>query len=84
MSKIEAMVQEARKLSPDERAELIERLIEVADNSPDPVAQRWLELAEARMEGVRKGEVETLDFDEGIAEARQRLAKNRARRARGK
>lgn len=83
MAKVAALVQAARELSPDERAELIERLMEVAGNPPDRVAQQWLELARERMEGVRKGEVETFDFDEAINEARKRLEQNRARRAIG-
>ena len=51
MAKVAALVQAARELSPDERAELIERLMEVAGNPPDRVAQQWLELAQERMEG---------------------------------
>ena len=66
----------AMQLTPAERAHLAERLL-LSLNEYDILAS-WVEEAERRADAFDRGEMESIDFDEAIAQARARLANGRA------
>jgi putative addiction module component (TIGR02574 family) len=66
--------EEALKLSPFERAQLIDALWQ----SLDPVEQQaidqaWTEESKDRLDAYRRGEVEALDGDHALAELKEKL-----------
>jgi len=69
------IAQEALLLTPAQRAELAEFLVESLDSTiPDEIQRRWIEEASRRLEDVRSGRVTTIPGEEVMAEAR-RLAR---------
>ena len=59
---------EARKLTPDELAELVNELL-VALHETDPGWDKaWAEEAERRMAAYRRGEMESYSLDEVLAD----------------
>ncbi len=76
--KLCAIAEEARKLTPQERLELFDRL-EVAfdsdegDGTPDEVEAAWLKEIEQRIARAERGETTSVDFDQAMAKARQRI-----------
>jgi putative addiction module component (TIGR02574 family) len=69
------IAQEALLLTPAQRAELAEFLVESLDSTiPDEIQRRWIEEASRRLEDVRSGRVKTIPGEEVMAEAR-RLAR---------
>jgi putative addiction module component (TIGR02574 family) len=76
--RVRAIVEEARKLTPQERLELFD-LLEVAfasdegDGTPEEVEAAWLADVERRIAKAERGETTPVDFDEAMARARQRI-----------
>jgi hypothetical protein len=75
--RVRAIVEEARKLSPEERVELLE-LLEVefpggSDGTPEQVEAAWLDEVERRAARAERGETKSIDFDEAMARARRRI-----------
>ena len=76
--RVRAIVEEARKLSAAERLELFD-LLEVAfardegDGTPEEVEAAWLKDVERRVARAERGETTSVDFDEAMARARQRI-----------
>lgn len=66
----------ALQLTSAERAKLAERLL-VSLDEDDEVLATWVAEAERRGDAFDRGEMETIDFDEAIAQARARLANRR-------
>jgi putative addiction module component (TIGR02574 family) len=72
---IEKIAQEALLLTPAQRAELAELLVESLESAiPDEIQRLWIEEASRRLEDVRSGKVRTIPGENVMAEAR-RLAK---------
>ena len=70
--KVKALSQEARKLSPAERAELIDELITSLDR-PDPaIDELWTKEAEDRLAAYDRGEMGTHDISQVVAKLRTR------------
>lgn len=70
---IENLLEQAKKLSAEERAALIDALHDL--NAP-PDAEweaAWIRECEDRLAALDRGEMQTYDFDEVMAEARARL-----------
>lgn len=68
---VDRLLEEARKLTPDERIELAEAIL--ASIEPDPELDRqWAEEARDRYEAYKRGELPARDFDEVIAELRRK------------
>ena len=66
-AKIKALSEEARRLSPEERAELVEDLLESL-NPVDPEIDRlWAAEARDRLEAYRRGEIEAITLEEVLA-----------------
>lgn len=66
----------ALQLTPAERAKLAERLL-VSLDEDDEILATWVVEAERRGDAFDRGEMEAIDFDEAIAQARARLANRR-------
>jgi putative addiction module component (TIGR02574 family) len=63
--KSQAIVEQALKLSPTERAEVAEKLIVSLDEVPDAdVEQAWQEEIQKRLQQIERGEVKTIPWEE--------------------
>jgi len=66
------IVSEALKLQPQERADLADRLW-ISVDTPEAVAAAWDAEIERRVAQLDAGEVETIPFEQVIAELRAKL-----------
>lgn len=74
-TRIDALVQEAKTLSTDERETLIAALQATLD-PPDPGWEaEWVTECEKRIAALDRGETQLLDADEVMAEIRAKLRK---------
>ncbi|MDP3089110.1 MAG: addiction module protein [Nitrospira sp.] len=63
--KSQAIVEQALKLSPTERAEVAEKLIVSLDEVPDiDVEQAWQEEIQQRLQQIERGEAKTIPWEE--------------------
>ena len=76
-SPLEDIEAAALQLAPGDRAKLAERLL-ISLEEDDEILASWVAEAERRADAFDRGETETIDFDEAIAQARARLANRRA------
>lgn len=68
---VRQLLEEAKRLDPVERAELLEQLFETFQ-TPDPsIEAAWAKEAEDRLAAHRKGELEGRSFDEVLDEINQ-------------
>jgi len=73
--KTQAILEQALKLSPTERADVAEQLIVSLDERPDADAeQAWQEEVQRRLQQVERGEVELIDSDTVMADLRKKHA----------
>lgn len=73
--KIQAILEQALKLSLTERADVAEQLIISLDERPDADAeQAWQEEVQRRLQQVERGEVELIDSDTVMADLRKKHA----------
>ena len=73
--KTQAIVEQALKLSPTERAEVAEQLLVSLDEVPDTdIEQAWQEEIQRRIQQIDRGEVELIDSDTVMAELRKKHA----------
>jgi putative addiction module component (TIGR02574 family) len=72
-NQVDNLLEQAKKLSPEDRARLIGALHDL-NAPPDPEWEAaWIRECEDRIAAMERGEMETYDFDEVMAEARARL-----------
>lgn len=77
--RVKALVEEARKLTPEERWQLWNELASVvnedepADGTPQEIEAAWMEEVERRIAARERGETQLVDFDAAIANARRRI-----------
>ncbi|MDD2663804.1 MAG: addiction module protein [Dechloromonas sp.] len=76
-SPLEDIEAAALQLATSDRAKLAERLL-ISLDEDDEILASWVAEAERRADAFDRGEMETIDFDEAIAQARARLANRRA------
>jgi putative addiction module component (TIGR02574 family) len=76
-SPLEDIEAAALQLAPGERAKLAERLL-ISLEEDDEILTAWVEEAERRGDAYERGEMDAIDFDEAIAQARARIASHRA------
>lgn len=76
-SPLEDIEAAALQLAPSERAHLAERLL-VSLDEDDEILAAWVEEAERRADAFDRGEIESVDFDEAITQARARIARRQA------
>ena len=62
----------ALQLTPSDRARLAERLLASLDED-DQILAAWVAVAERRGEAFARGEMDAIDFDEAVAQARIRI-----------
>lgn len=78
--RVKALVDDIRKLTPDERLELMAELSQVmdddepADGTPEEIEAAWIEEVEKRIAAAERGEGTTFSSDEVVAAARARIA----------
>ena len=75
---VRAIVEEARKLTAEERLELFDLLEaefagDEGDGTPEEVEAAWLEEVQRRIDKDERGETAFVDFDEAMAKARERI-----------
>ena len=70
---IDNLLEQAKKLSPEERAALIDALHDLHAPLDPEWEAAWIKECEARLAALDSGEMQTYDFDEVMAEARARL-----------
>lgn len=75
--RVDTIVEEARKLSPEEQRELLSRLLELEEGepegTPEEIEAAWLEEVHRRIEKAEKGETTFIDLDDVLARAQERL-----------
>ncbi len=76
-SPLEDIEAAALQLTTVERVHLAERLLASLDED-DEILAAWVAEAERRGEAFERGEMNAIDFDEAIAQARARLASRQA------
>lgn len=74
--RMRAIVEEARKLAPEERRELFDLLeaefaVDEGDRSPEVIEAAWLGEVEQRIATAERGETTFVDADEVLARMRQ-------------
>ena len=74
--RVRAIVEEARKLSPQERLELVDLLEaefagEESEGAPEEIEAAWLTEVERRIAAAERGETTFVDADEVLARMRQ-------------
>jgi putative addiction module component (TIGR02574 family) len=73
--KSKVVLEEALKLTANERAEVAEQLLASLDEAHDSdVEKAWQEEIQRRLQQVERGEVELMDSDTVMAELRKKLA----------
>lgn len=77
ISLLEDIEAAALQLATSDRAKLAERLL-LSLEEDDEILAIWVAEAERRGDAFDRGEMEAIDFDEAIAQARARLANRRA------
>jgi putative addiction module component (TIGR02574 family) len=71
-AKIKALSEQARKLTPEERIELIEDLQRSLHPTDPEIDRLWAEEARDRLEAYRRGEIDAIPFEEVIASIQKR------------
>jgi putative addiction module component (TIGR02574 family) len=70
--RVKRLTEEFAKLTPDEQAELIDRLIVL--RKPDPeIDKAWVEEAERRIDALDRGETRAIPHDEAMARLQKRF-----------
>jgi len=78
--RVTSIIEEARKLSPAEREELLMRLRDEFDpgadeGTPEEIEAAWIELAEQRLERAERGETTFVPAEEVMAELRKLIGR---------
>lgn len=69
---LERIEQEILQLTPAQRAELVDFLVESLESTqPDEIQRLWIAEAKRRLSEVRSGNVKTIPGEEVLAEARR-------------
>lgn len=70
--RVDTVMEAAERLAPDERIELVERILQSVDPVSSAVDSAWVAEAKERIAAYERGEVETFDADEVIRELRRK------------
>ncbi len=79
--RVKSLVDEARKLTPDEQWELLRQLHEVVEDdevaggTPEEIEAAWMEEVERRAAAVARGELHLVDFDVAMRRAMDGIRK---------
>jgi putative addiction module component (TIGR02574 family) len=70
---VHQLLEQAKNLSAEDRAALIDALHDLASPPDRQWEEAWIRECEDRLAALDRGEMQTFDFDEVMAEARARL-----------
>lgn len=71
---VKQIAHQAMQLTPAQRAELADLLVESLESTPpDEIQKLWVDEANERLAEVRSGKVETIPGEDVLAEARRLL-----------
>jgi Putative addiction module component len=75
-TRVASLIEETRKLTPEEREELLVRLRlefedEGAEGTPEEIEAAWIEEAQRRVEEFERGETTSRPLEEVMAELRK-------------
>ena len=76
--RVDILASDAALLPKEDRLALVERIMETVYPTDPDVDVAWIKECEARMAAYERGEVETFDADEVLAEFRDRSKRRRA------
>ena len=76
--RVDILASDAALLPKEDRLALVERIMETVYPTDPDVDAAWIQECEARMAAYERGEVETFDADEVLAEFRDRSKRRRA------
>lgn len=76
--RVDILASDAALLPKEDRLALVERIMETVYPTDPDVDAAWIQECEARMAAYERGEVETFDADEVLAELRDRSKRRRA------
>ena len=68
--RLKKLADAAKELSPEERVELVEGVLESLDATDPRLDARWAEEANDRLTAYRRGEIADTDFAEVVAKRR--------------
>jgi putative addiction module component (TIGR02574 family) len=71
-AKTKALSEQARKLAPEERIELVEDLLSSLDPVDPEIDRLWAEEARDRLGAYRRGEIEAVTLEEVLASLAKR------------
>ena len=82
--RIRAIIEQARKLTPDERRQMFDLLdaefaSEASDGTPEEVEAAWLDEVKRRIARSERGETTFVDLDEVMANVRQLIRRDNLR-----
>ena len=69
---VDDLLEQAKKLSPSERAALIDALYELNQPHDPEWEAAWIKECEDRLAAYDRGETDAVDFDESMAELRRK------------
>ncbi len=64
--RVKHLADQARRLTPEEQANLLDLLLAMMHEAPDAIDKDWEEEIQRRVEEIDRGEVELQDFDQSI------------------
>ena len=76
--RVDILASDAALLPKEDRLALVERIMETVYPTDPDVDAAWIQECEARTAAYERGEVETFDADEVLAELRDRSKRRRA------
>jgi len=71
--RVKHIAEQARQLTPEERADLCDLLLVMMHAAPPGLSENWEEEIERRVAEIDRGEVVLQDFDEAMRDLRARL-----------
>jgi putative addiction module component (TIGR02574 family) len=75
MPSVEEIIRAAESLPVEDRAFVVDQLLRTL-NRPDPeIDQKWLEIAQRRLDELRSGKVKAVPGEEVFEKVRQRFAR---------
>ena len=72
-NRVKHLADQARRLTPEEQADLLDLLLAMMHETPDAIDKAWEEEIQRRVEEIDRGEVDLQDFDQSIKALRATL-----------
>jgi len=75
MSNTKDIIEQVESLPVEERALLVDSILQTLNRPDAEIDRKWTETARSRLEDLRSGHVQSLPGDEVLAKARKRFEK---------